>query len=140
MLNTLQVRDYMIRDPFLLSPSMSVTDAIAVLLAQGLAGAPVMERGRLVGMFSESDGLKGALDAGYHQTGIGLVADYMSREVNRLDCHATVQEAAEMFLRNHRRCLPVMDGQRLVGQLSRCDILRAVSARAESTPLEHTTN
>ncbi len=33
MLNTLQVRDYMIRDPFLLSPSMSVTDAIAVLLA-----------------------------------------------------------------------------------------------------------
>ena len=60
MLNTLQVRDYMIRDPFLLSPSMSVTDAIAVLLAQGLAGAPVVEQGRLVGMFSESDGLKGA--------------------------------------------------------------------------------
>ncbi len=59
MLNTLQVRDYMIRDPFLLSPSMSVTDAIAVLLAQGLAGAPVVEQGRLVGMFSESDGLKG---------------------------------------------------------------------------------
>jgi len=48
MLNTLQVRDYMIRDPFLLSPSMSVTDAIAVLLAQGLAGAPVVEQGRLV--------------------------------------------------------------------------------------------
>ncbi|MGB1495859.1 CBS domain-containing protein, partial [Alloalcanivorax venustensis] len=45
----------MIRDPFLLSPSMSVTDAIAVLLAQGLAGAPVVEQGRLVGMFSESD-------------------------------------------------------------------------------------
>jgi len=27
-----------------------------------------------------------------------------------------------------------------VGQLSRCDILRAVSARAESMPLEHTSN
>jgi CBS domain-containing protein len=140
MLNTLQVRDYMILDPFWLSPSMSVTDAIAVLLAQGLAGAPVVERGRLVGMFSESDGLKGALDAGYHQTGIGQVADYMSREVNRLDCNATVQEAAEMFLRHHRRCLPVVDGHRLVGQLSRCDILRAVSAKAERASLDDIIN
>jgi len=119
---------------------MSVTDAIAVLLAQGLAGAPVVERGRLVGMFSESDGLKGALDAGYHQTGIGQVADYMSREVNRLDCNATVQEAAEMFLRHHRRCLPVVDGHRLVGQLSRCDILRAVSAKAERASLDDIIN
>jgi hypothetical protein len=31
-------------------------------------------------------------------------------------------------------------GQRLVGQRRRCDILRAVSARAESAPLEHTSN
>ncbi len=136
MLNRLQVRDYMVRYPCHLSPAMSVADAIDLLLTHRLAGAPVVEQGRLVGMFSESDGLKGALDAGYHQTGIGRVADYMSREINRLDFHASIQEAAEMFLRNHRRCLPVVDGQKLVGQLNRCDILRAVSVEAESLSTE----
>lgn len=140
MLTTLQVRDYMIVDPVLLSPSMSVGQAITILLAQGLSSAPVVDQGRLVGMFSESDGLTGVLDAGYHQTGIGMVADYMSREIHRLDCHATVQEAAEMFLRNHRRCLPVVDGQRLVGQLSRYDILRAVSVQWEGASMAQTTN
>jgi len=121
------VRDCMKPDPFSLSPVMSVHDAARALLARDLCGAPVVdERGVLVGMFSEADALKSTLDADYHDAGAGCVADYMSREIQGVAVSATVQEAAEMLLRHHRRILPVVQGPRLVGQLSRGDVLRRV--------------
>ena len=110
---------------------MGLRQAIDGLLDHKLSSAPVVEQGRLVGMFSESDGLKGALDAGYHGADPGRVADYMTRELHTLSSLATVQEAAEIFLRHHRRCLPVVSGERLIGQLNRNDILRAAMASAE---------
>lgn len=125
MLRSIQIIEYMRRDPFTLSPGMSIRDAVHCLLEQRLSAAPVVNDGALVGMFSESDGLKGALDASYHGAVQGNVDDYMGREVHSLVVTATVQDAAELFLRHHRRSMPVVDGRRLVGQLSRNDILRA---------------
>lgn len=130
MHKTMQVVEYMQHRPFTLSPATPIGEAVDCLVERRLSGAPVLENGMLVGMFSESDALKGALDAGYHRTAPGRVADYMSREVHSLMATATVQEAAERFLRHHRRQMPVLDGCRLVGQLSRRDILRAALALA----------
>lgn len=130
MLKTMQVTEYMQRVPLALSPTMPIRNAVDHLLARGLSGAPVVEGGKLIGMFSESDALKGALDASYHRIALGQVADYMNPEVHSLTANATVQDAAEQFLRHHRRLMPVVSGCRLVGQLSRGDILRAALALA----------
>lgn len=130
MLNSMPVTEYMRRDAFTLQSAMSVQDAVEGLLQQRLSSAPVVDDGTLVGVFSESDGLKGALDAGYHGTALGRVGDYMSREVQSVMATATVQEAAELFLRHHRRSMPVISGSRLVGQVSRSDILRAAVSQA----------
>lgn len=130
MLNSMQVIEYMRRDPFTLQSTMSVQDAVAGLLEQRLSSAPVLDDGKLVGVFSEADGLKGVLDAGYHGTALGRVDDYMNREVQSLAVTATVQEAAELFLRHHRRSMPVISGRRVVGQISRSDILRAAISLA----------
>ena len=127
MPRTRQIADYMKREPFTLSPAMSVPQAIDRLLERQLSCAPVMERNVLVGVFSESDALQGALDAGYHGTEPGRVGDYMSREVHTLNILNTVLEAAELFLRHHHSTMPVLSGTRLVGQLSRHDILRAAA-------------
>lgn len=128
MPRTLQIIDYMKREPFTLSPAMSVPQAIECLLERQLSSAPVVERDVLVGLFSESDALQGALDASYHGTEPGRVGDYMSREVHTLNASITMQEAAELFLRHHHGTMPVLNGTRLVGQLSRRDILCAAAS------------
>lgn len=135
MLRASPVRDCMQPDPFTLSPSLTVSEATIALITRSLSGAPVLDDdGELIGMFSEADALKAMLDVDYHGIGSGCVVDYMSREVHGVPVAATVQEAAEMFLRYHRRTLPVVQGPRLVGLLSRGDVLRQVTPARATSP------
>ena len=133
MLKSIRVADYMTRRLITLSPGQSVNDAIRVLLDNGISGAPVVKDGELVGIFSESDCLKGAIHSGYHGTEIGTVAEFMSTQVQTLDAGESVLAAADIFLREHRRRLPVTEEGKLVGQISRRDVLRAMNDFAEKS-------
>ena len=133
MLKSIRVADYMTRRLITLSPGQSVNDAIRVLLENGISGAPVVEGDRLAGIFSESDCLKGAIHSGYHGTEIGTVAEFMSTNVQTLEASDSVLTAADIFLREHRRRLPVMEDGKLVGQISRRDVLRAMNDFAEKS-------
>lgn len=127
MLKSMLVADYMSRRVITLSPEQSVHDAISVLLEHKISGAPVVdENGQLKGMFSESDCLKGALEASYHGTEIGPVSEYMTLDLQTVTGQTSILDAAEIFLADHRRRLPVVDDGKLVGQISRRDLLRAM--------------
>ncbi|MQX53861.1 CBS domain-containing protein [Alcanivorax sediminis] len=127
MLKSMLVADYMSRRVITLTPDQSVHDAIRVLLENKISGAPVVgESGELKGMFSESDCLKGALEASYHGTEIGPVSEYMTFDLQTVNGQTSILDAAEIFLADHRRRLPVVDDGKLVGQISRRDLLRAI--------------
>ena len=127
MLKSIKVADYMTRRLITISPEISVNEAIRVFLENKISGAPVVdESGRLVGVFSESDCLKGALEASYHGTEIGPVKEYMSVDLQTVTGETSILDVAEVFLADHRRRLPVLEGSRLVGQISRRDLLRAM--------------
>lgn len=128
MLQSIRVADYMARSLVTLAPDMPVDRAIAILLEQRISGAPVVEQGRLVGVFSESDCLKELLQAGYHGMGSGQVRQHMSTEIESIGDQDSIISAAEIFLNRKRRRLPVVDAQgALVGQISRRDVLRAIN-------------
>lgn len=126
-LKAFRVADYMSRRLITLTPNMSVDEAIRLLLEHSISGAPVLESDQLIGVFSESDCLKGAVQASYHEMGIGTVAEYMTTDVQTIEASSSVLEAADAFLRDRRRRLPVMEDGKLVGQISRRDILRAIN-------------
>ncbi|MCG8394568.1 MAG: CBS domain-containing protein [Pseudomonadales bacterium] len=127
MLKSIQVADYMSRRLITVTAQMSVHEAIRLLLENRISGAPVVDdSGNLIGIFSESDCLKGALEASYHDTEIGTVKEYMSVDIQSVSPDTSILDAAEMFLADHRRRLPVVDNGKLVGQISRRDLLRAM--------------
>ena len=127
MLSSLLVKDYMIGDHLTFSADTDLLKAVHTLLEHGLSGAPVVDANkRLIGYLSEKDCLKAALDASYFRREEGTVQDFMSREVTSLSGDASLIDAIEMFLSKHYRCLPVVEGSRLIGQLSRRDILQGL--------------
>ena len=127
MLHSLLVKDYMTADPLAFAPDLDVLDAIHQLLQHGLPGAPVVDHAEtLVGYLSEKDCIKVALSASYYDQGNGCVSEFMSAPVLAIDADSSLIEAAEIFLANPYRCLPVVNDGRLIGQLSRADILRAL--------------
>lgn len=129
------IADYMATKLVTLPPEMEINRAVAILLEKGYSGAPVMDEAmKLVGMLSKKDCLRAALNASYHQTWGGSVADYMSREVETLDADLGLVQAAERFLNSHYRRFPVMREGRLVGQISRADLLRAMAEQWKAGP------
>lgn len=121
------ISNYMATRVLTLPPDMEIIKAMTVLLDRRYSGAPVVNAtGDLVGMLSKKDCIRAALLASYHGKPGGVVADYMSREVRTLDADTDLIKASEAFINSPFRRFPVLREGRLVGQISRTDLLRAL--------------
>ena len=110
-------------------PDQHVLDAVRVLVTKRISGAPVLDQfGNLVGVLTEQDCLKIALEAGYNQSPGGKVREYMSTGIHTLDIDTPVVEIAQVFLNKPFRRYPVMEQGRLVGIVSRRNVLEALEA------------
>jgi len=126
------VKDYMTRSLVTFKPDIDVLDAVSLLVKHRIAGAPVVDaEGNLIGMLSELDCLKIALHAGYHGDWGGPVSDYMTAGVKTVDAEMSIVDLAQVFLDTRFRRFPVMQRNRLVGQISRRDVLRALEVIAK---------
>ncbi len=124
---TATIADYMATELVSVSPEDDIIEAMRMLLHWQLSGAPVVDQsGRLVGILSQKDCLAIVYNAAYHQDWGGQVSEYMSREVEHIDASSSVVDAAEKFLHSSFRRFPVLRDGKLVGLISRYDILRAL--------------
>ena len=130
-LSQIRVDQYMTRQVLTFSPDTDVMSAIGVLVKRGHSGAPVCDAsGQLLGVLSEKDCLKIAVAASFEGVSAGLVKDLMSSRIATLAPDDTLLEAATRFLDAPYKRFPVVEKGRLVGQLSRSDILRAIHENA----------
>jgi CBS domain-containing protein len=126
------VKNYMTGKLITFHPETDVLDAICELVNHGIAGAPVTnDQGELVGMLSELDCMKIALHAGYHGNWGGPVSDYMTTDTETVDANMSIIDLAQRFLDSGFRRFPVVTDHRLVGQISRRDVLRALGELAK---------
>jgi CBS domain-containing protein len=109
------------------TPAMDVLDAVSLLVKNRIAGAPVLdEEGSLIGMLSELDCMRVALNASYHGHWGGPVSEFMSNAPKTVEAEMSIVDLAQVFVDSGYRRFPVMEGNRLVGQISRRDVLRAL--------------
>jgi CBS domain-containing protein len=126
-----KARDYMARSLVVLAPEMDVLHAIGIFVEKQISGAPVLDRfGTLVGMLSEKDCMRIALTAGYYGEWGGRVEEYMHAPVATIDADMPIVEVAQLFAEREYRRYPVTEDARLVGQISRSDVLRALQELA----------
>ena len=130
-MDSLTAADIMARSEATLDPESDVYAAMERLLKRRLTGAPVVDdEGTLLGMLTERDCLKvmvdGALDC-------GKVSDYMSSPAESITPTASLYDVAQVFLTRSYRKLPVVDRDgRVIGQVSRRDILVAIEAARDN--------
>jgi len=120
-------RDYMARKLVTFTPEMEILRAIKLLLGARVSGGPVLDgKGDIVGVLSIKDCLKIAFDASYHQEPGGRVEEFMSEDVETIAAGTDIVEVADTFMKSRYRRFPVVEDGRLVGQISRYDVLRAL--------------
>lgn len=126
-MKSVKVGDYMAKRLVTFTPQTNVFAAMKTLLEKEISGAPVVdEAGNLVGVLSEVDILRVIVQGSYHDDMGGVVGDYMHGEVESVSPELDIYTLAGLFIEKRRRRYPVVDDGRLVGQISRRDVLKAV--------------
>ncbi|HEX2410816.1 MAG TPA: CBS domain-containing protein [Solirubrobacteraceae bacterium] len=153
----LTVRDIMDTDVPVVTVVDSVEQVIRVLRENELPGVPVVnEGGRCVGIITEADLVLTGEDEELHlphyvQLFGGIVflesmshfeerlrkafastaEDMMTPDPVTIEPDATVREAARLIARKHHNRLPVVEHGRLVGVVTRVDVLDALTSNGE---------
>ena len=127
MLAKITVADYMTKRLVTLTKDTDVFEAIKKLLEHKITSAPVIDpQGRLLGMFSEKDGMKVFLESVYNQSTSGKVGDFMATDIIRVEADSSIVDVAEKFHQSSIRSFPVFEEQDFVGIVSRVDVLKAL--------------
>ena len=131
------VREFMVTSVVTLAPDMDIFQAMRTLLHHRISGAPVVTaQQELVGVLSEKDCLRVFASGAYYNDAGGHVSDYMTRKVTTLSPDDELFQVAELLLAHTFRRLPVVDDGKLVGQVSRRDVLLASLKMCEDSPIK----
>lgn len=141
------VASRMTPDVITASPDTTLAQALSVTREHRIRHLPVLEDGRVVGVVTDRD-LRLALPpawAAQHEELLGAlhdrrVGDVMIRNIIHVLPETPLEDAATLLYTHRIGCLPVIDGERLVGILTETDVLRAFTelfgARAPTTRIE----
>jgi len=142
--------DVMTRTILSAGPETPIAEAIGLMLDNHVSGLPVMDEvGQLVGILTEGDLLRrgetgterhrprwleillgpGRLASEYVRTHGRKVEDIMTREPVSVAPETPLDEIVELMERHRIKRVPVLEGEKLVGIVSRADFLRALAWR-----------
>lgn len=148
----MKVSEVMTRDVFTLRPDQTLDEAARILVEQGISGAPVVQGEEVVGIFSERDLLAARtppkpprylellggivflddvmeFQRQLEKTVATRVEQLMTRDVATVEADAPLEEAAQIILERGVNRIPVLEGGRLVGIVTRSDVLRGTVGR-----------
>jgi CBS domain-containing protein len=147
----LTARDIMTPDPVTVAPDVQVTEAAKMMSDNRVGALPVMDGDRVVGLVTEGDlimqDVKLEFPTYIHlldgfimyppstvrfehelkKAVAATVADVMSEDPVTVQADAPLEDVASLLAEKDVSRLPVMDGERLVGIVSKHDIVRAIA-------------
>jgi CBS domain-containing protein len=122
------VRDVMSADVEVLRTTESVADAACYLAAHAVESIPLCQSdGSLAGTVSDHDIVAKVVAKGRDPREMRLAELAEPDGVLALDADQPVDVAASIMCRHHRERLPVVEGGRVVGLVTRRDIARSIS-------------
>jgi acetoin utilization protein AcuB len=127
------VRSRMTRDVVTAAPQTTLAEALKLLQKHVIRHLPVVEDGRLLGLISDRDlrllepAPGGMSDEQRSQILTAqTLRDVMTTNVDSTSPDTPIEEAARQLHMRHIGCLPVLEGQQLVGIITTTDLLRGM--------------
>ena len=120
----LKAKDIMTKDVITISPDATLADAIELLVTKEISGMPVVDADeKVIGIISEKDILNFAFSGNLRST---KVKEAMSKEVFSFSSDTDIDKISLCLSENKFRRVPIIDNGKLVGVVSRRDIIRVL--------------
>jgi CBS domain-containing protein len=156
----MKTTDIMTRNVVAVQPATTILQAAQLMLQHRISGLPVVDRdGHLIGIVTEGDFLRrvetgtqrqrprwlefligpGRLAEEYVRSSSRKVEDVMTRSVHTIKEDTSLSDAVELMERHRIKRLPVLRDDKLVGIVSRANLLHALASLAgeiEPTPAD----
>ena len=129
MQRSIELANYMVKNPVSISPEATIYEAAHKILKSRVSGVCVVDdNDNLVGMLSELDCLKAIVDKVYTrgEADAGIVSDVMTHDVEVNHPHDQITNVATSMLEHKHRRRPVVVDGKLVGMVSCRQILKAI--------------
>ena len=121
----LSLKSIMTRDVITVTPETSIFDAMELLKAHKISGMPVVDAEmRVKGILTEKDVLRILIDdeIEYKHT----VGDYMTTDVVAFSENDSAIKVCQFFINSHIRRVPILEDGKLIGIVSRRDIISLI--------------
>lgn len=119
------VRDVMRTLDVCIKARMTLDQVSDHLAAHGLTGAPVLDdQSMLIGFVSEQDCLNQLLQSAYYSDNTAMAKDVMTKTNITTEASMTLIDCANRFSQEKVNVMAVMSGGKIVGVISRGDIMR----------------
>jgi CBS domain-containing protein len=126
-MKTTKAADIMTTNVITVKKDMVLTDAIALLLRWHISAMPVVDNeDKIVGIVSEIDLVNLTFDGNAGDT---IVEEVMVTNIVSFSQDAKLADLVQTFLKKHLRRVPIIDKGKVVGIVSRRDILREMLRR-----------
>lgn len=113
-------------DVWSIGPEATIYETLELMAAKDIGAVPVVEEGRLVGIFSERDYARGVALRGKSSHDM-KVRELMNYPVFTIGPDETIDACMSLMTDRHIRHLPVVSsGGRLVGLISIGDVVKAI--------------
>lgn len=138
----MKVTEIMSQPVITVTPETGIKTAAALLVDHGISALPVVDStGRLVGIVSEADliSIEVRPDPRSQATPLAptagstprSVADVMTPDVVVVSAKSDIAQAAKTMLNSDVKRVPVMSGRRMVGIVSRRDLVKVIALADE---------
>ena len=149
------VRDIMTKDPMCVGPEMTVTEAAHLMVERRIGALPVLEEDRLIGIVTEGDLIMqdvklvfptylhlldgyilyppstARFESELKKAVAASVRDVMTKDPITIQADAPVEDAATLLVERDVSRLPVLEAGRVVGIVSKSDVVRSLVANQE---------
>lgn len=132
-MESLKVRDYMSRQVVTFTADMPLSAALDKVMKSTFLGGPVIDdKEQVIGFLSEQDLLGKLVMVSYHCQDTHVVGDLMYQEVLSVSPDMSIIELAEYMKVGKPKVYPVLDNGKLVGIISRRDVLKAIGKNLDA--------
>lgn len=113
----------MTKNPITIAPDAVIPKAARIMLENKITALPVLENGKLIGILTNSDLMRFIIAETPALNKEIPVANYMTEEVVTIEPDTSLLEAHRLMGTKRIRALPVVDRGRVVGLVTRTDLM-----------------